>query len=130
MKKRTAEIIMVCKRQHNFGDFPSLKRAIAAYLSDRCGCPIEHYTDELINSAIWAAAMDYIDGMKDYQPSSFLYDIKRVMDFYNNHRSADRKQIDFYEAVCIAFQSADVMDGQRFVNGFSEENTRFVCAKH
>ena len=127
MEKRTAEIIMVCKGRHDFGEYLSHKEAIAAYLSDRCACPIEEYADgNIVNQVIWEAALDYIDSIDVHIPSSFL---RAVMDSYHLHNNPfiDKKQhIDLYEAACGAFSVAQVrMDGE-FINGFTEENTRFV----
>lgn len=127
MNKRTAEIIMVCKGQHDFGDFPVLKQAIAAYMSDRCVCPVERYTDEMLNNIIWTAAMDYVDSMKEYPPSQFFCDVKRAMGLHNNPFSSGINRIDMYEAMCIAFMLTDVQKKDRgYINGFNEENTRFV----
>lgn len=126
MDKRTAEIIMVCKGQHDFGEFDTFKQAVAAYMSDRCGTPVSQYTDHLLNDIIWSAAMDYMDGMKDYPPSSFLWSVHRAMELHNNPFSRINR-IDMYEAICIAFQLADVMHNGEYVNGFTEDNTVFVC---
>lgn len=126
MEKRTAEIIMVCKGQHDFGEFDTLKQAVAAYMSNRCLTPVERYTDAMLNEIIWTAALDYIDGMKDYPPSSFLHDVKRAFDLHNNPISHSISRIDMYEAMCIAFQLADVWHNGAYINGFTEENTSFV----
>lgn len=126
MKKRTAEIIMVCKGQHDFGEFDTFKQAVAAYMSDRCLTPVERYTDAMLNEIIWTTALDYIDGMRDYPPSSFFYDAKRAFDLHNNPFSHSIRRIDMYEAVCVAFQSADVRHNGEYINGFTEENTGFV----
>lgn len=129
MQKRTAEIIMVCKGNHNFGDFPTLKHAVVAYMSDRCACPVDRYTDHMINSIIWEAALDYIDSFKEHLPSSFLREIHRVMDLHNNPLATRINRVDMYEATCIAFQLAQVKNNTGYINGFTEENTKFVYKK-
>ena len=64
MNKRTAEIIMICKGHHDYGENLNHKQAIAAFLSDHCLCPIEHYADgTIVNRVIWDAALDYIDSL-------------------------------------------------------------------
>lgn len=125
MEKRTAEIIMICKGKHDYGEHLSHKQAIAAYLSDHCACPMEYYADgTIVNSVIWNAALDYIDSI--HRPSHFL---RCVMDSYNLHNNAlvDKKlNIDWYEAVCGAFSIAEVAEDGEYINGFTEENTQFV----
>ena len=127
MDKRTSEIIMICKGNHDYGENLNHKEAIAAYLSDRCMCPIEEYADgRIVNDVIWDAALDYIDSMKEHRPSSFL---RSVMDSYNLHNNPfiDKKHnIDWYEAVCGAFSVAQVRKNGEYINGFTEENTEFV----
>lgn len=126
MQKRTAEIIMVCKGQHDFGKFPTLKQAVIAYMSDRCAYPADRYTDHMINGIIWEAALDYIDSFKEHLPSSFLREIHHVMDLHNNPLSHFINRVDMYEATCIAFQLAQVKNDAGYINGFTEENTQFV----
>lgn len=126
MHTRTSEIIMVCKGQHDFGDFPTLKQAVIAYMSDRCLCPEEAYTDSKINEIIWTAALDYIDSFKEYFPSSFLRECQRVMDLHNNPLVQNINRVDMYEAICGAFSLAQVRNDAGYINGFTEENTQFV----
>lgn len=121
MEKRTAEIIMVCKGHHDFGKELTHKQAIAAYIADSCCCPVEFYTDDILNDIIYQAALDYIDGLKI--PSSFIRDIQNALNLHNNPLLHNINRIDYFEAVCIAFQLAQVRDSNKnaFVNGFSEE---------
>ena len=128
MEKRTAEIIMICKGNHDYGEHLSHKQAIAAFLSDHCLCPIEYYADgSIVNSVIWSAALDYLDSINAHRPSSF---IRCAMDSYNLHNNplVDKKHnVDWYEAVCMAFSDAQVRNTQgEYINGFTEENTQFV----
>lgn len=124
MDKRTAEIIMVCKGQHDFGKFDTLKQAVAAYMSDRCWYPVELYTDEMINDIIWSAAMNLLDHMK--KPSMLLWKVQQVMRLHNNPLVKNINRVDIYEALCGAFQLVSVRDENGYINGFTEENTRFV----
>lgn len=126
MENRTAEIIMVCKGQHDLGELPTLKQSVIAYMSDRCICPVEAYTDDRINEIIWTAALDYTDGMKDTPPSVFWREVKRAMDIHNNPLVRNINRIDAHEAMCIAFMLAQVMEDDRYIDGFTEENTRHV----
>ena len=130
MEKRTAEIIMVCKGQHDFGEFSTLKQAVIAYMSDRCIYPAELYTDEQINGIIWTAALDYIDGMKDTRPSVFLREAQRAIEIHNNPLVKSINRIDTYEAICIAFMLCQVRDDKGYIDGFSEENTQRVCREN
>lgn len=125
MEKRTAEIIMVCKGNHDLGDFPNVKQAIAAYMSDRCWCPIETYTDQEINGIIWTAALDYIDSMTQ-KPSVFFRRAQEVMDIHNNPLVRNINRVDIYEAMCGAFQLSQVRNDAGYINGFTDENTQLV----
>ena len=127
MLQQTAEIIMICKGRHDYGDNLTHKQAIAAYLSDQCFCSIEYISDNDINDVIWQAAIDYINGFKEHLPGSFLQYAKEVYDRHNNPLNKNFNRIDIYEAICSAFQMAQVKsDGGKYINGFTEENTRFV----
>ncbi len=93
-------------------------------MSDRCGCPIEIYTDELINDIIWTVASDLLNHMK--RPGSFLWKTKQVMDLHNNPFVKNINRVDIYEAMCGAFQLVEVRDDSGFINGFTKENIGFV----
>ena len=126
MEKRTAEIIMICKGQHDYGEDLGHKEAIAAYLSDQCGCPIEYYTEDVINNVIWDTAIDYTNSFKEHRPGSFLLCVKEVFSRHNNPMVQNINRIDWYEALCIAFQMAQIKNDTGYINGFTEENTQFV----
>lgn len=131
MEKRTAEIIMICKGHHEYGKDLNYKQAIAAFLSDQCLCPIEYYTDDVINQIIWNAAIDYINSFKVHRPGSFLQYAKEVFDRHNDPMMNNvLNKIDMYEAICIAFHMAQVRDDNGFINGFTKENTQFVRKQH
>ena len=124
MELRTAEIIMICKGNHLLGDNLSFKEAIAAYMADRCDCPIEDYNNKIINKTIWNAALDYIDNIKDSNPSAFLRDIEEIYSKHNE--SSILKNVDWYEAICIAFRLVKIKNNERYINGFNQSNTAYV----
>lgn len=126
MEKKTAEIIMICKGKHDFGEELSFKQAIAAYLSDWSACPIEFIDEKSVNNAIWEAFLDYLNGMKGQSSISFLREAKEAYDRHNNSLVKNIDRIDMYEALCIAFQMARVRNQDGYINGFTEENTSFV----
>ena len=126
MEKRTAEIIMICKGNHNYGEELSFKEAIIAYMSDRCCCPIEHYNDTIINKIIWTAAMDYLDNIVSHKPSAFLYSVKEIYDRHNNPFIRKINNIGMYEAICIAFQLVQITEDGEYIDGFTAENTKQV----
>ena len=123
MTDRTAEIIMICKKKHEFGDELNDKQAIAAYLSDQCLCDIKSYQQE-VNDVIWAAALDYMDTID--RPSSFLRVAKDVYDRHNNPIFKS-EEIDWYTAICVAFSLVRVKENGKWINGFTEKNTRCIC---
>ena len=125
MEKRTAEIIMVCKGQHDFGEFPTLKQAVIAYMSDRCLCPEETYTDCDLRAIIYDAFMDYLSSCSDIR--TFLYHVKEARYRCN---WMPRDGIDDITAVLIGFQLCAVKDDTGYINGFSEENTQRVFRKN
>lgn len=127
MEKRTAEIIMVCKGQHDFGKSLSCKQAIAAYMADRCCTPLNVYTDKVINKVIWKAALDYLDSMKEHRPSVFLRECENVLYCSTSPFADYEAPMDAYDAICGAFAQAAVKDDRGYINGFTEENTRLVC---
>ena len=128
MDKRTSEIIMICKGNHDYGENLNHKEAIAAYMSDVCLVPLDFYSkDYNINRVIYSAALDFIDNAD--RPSHFIKLIQEFLDVHNNP-AFDNRRIDYYEAICIAFQIMEVMDDGEYVNGFTEENTGFVYKKN
>ena len=125
MKKRTAEIIMVCKGQHDFGKFSTLKQAVIAYMSDRCICPVEAYTDENLRDIIYEAFMDYLSSCNNLR--AFFYHLKEAR-YWCDWRP--REGVDDITAVLIAFQLCCVRDDTGYINGFTEENTQRVLRKN
>jgi len=128
MEDRTAEIIIVCKGNSDYSLDNGFKSAIAEYLSNDCGCPIEFYKDnKVVNEQIWNAAVDYINNIKDSNPGAFLQEVRHDYDLHNNSLGI-LNPVDMYEAICIAFQLATVRNNEGYINGFTELNTTYVKA--
>ena len=123
MEKRTAEIIMVCKGRHNFGETTSHKQAVAMYMSNRCACPLEEYVDAVLDPIIFEAALDYIDGAD--RPSVFVRAIQDALRLHNNPL-VKCPRIDYAEAICIAFSLVQARDDGCYVNGFTDEDVKPV----
>ena len=121
MDKRTFNIIMVCKGNHNFGKDLSLKQAVAHYMSKTCACPAETYTDLCLRGIIWEAFMDFMSTCTN--PRGFLYHLKEARYWCD---WSPRENIDDITAMLIAFQLCRVCekadDGSyHYINGFTEE---------
>ena len=129
MEKRTAEIIMICKGRHTFGDDLCAKDAIKAYISDRCAIKLEHLQDRDINDIIWIAALDFMNSAN--KPSLFIQVAREAYDRHNNLikplAGKSFSPIDIYEAICTAFRLVRVKseDGS-YTNGFCEDFVAIV----
>ena len=132
MNDLTADIIMICKGRFKtgksikqgsyFGNCTSHKQNIAIYMAERCMVPVNEYTESDINGVIIDAAKDYIDGIK--VSSIFIDEVIREYCSYNN--CFFPKKIDIFEAICAAFATVKVKNGQEYVNGFTDKNIRDV----
>lgn len=129
MDKRTAEIIMLCKGQHKYktGD-KNLCDLVATYMSDICLCPKEYYTESVLRGIIMSAVKDYLDSCD--KPSVFINGVEEIWDMYNNPLMSESHHINFNEAVLRAFSWVRVKVDDRYINGFSEENTRTVIPQN
>ena len=130
MERRTAEIIMVCKGRHKFGNDLCAKDAVKAYICDRCAIDPKHLETRDVNDMVWTAALDYMNSAS--KPSTFLSSVKEIYDHaHSSTLGKNIDSIDIYEAICRAFRLVRVKadDGQ-FVNGFCEENTQEVKKEH
>lgn len=125
MDKRTAEIIMLCKGNHKYpGNYSSLCDLLAAYMSDTCLCDKSVYTESVLQGIILTAFKDYLDSCD--KPSFFIYQLEDVWNIYNNPLMDPKYRINNNEAVLRAFSTVQVRDDGKYVNGFTEENTRDV----
>lgn len=121
MEKRTAEIIMVLKGNHDLGEFDTLKQALAGYMSDRCDYPADEYSDEMLFGIVREAVMDYLYTCVDGgQKRAFMYH------YFDAH-----KWHDDLECWLAALQMVQVREKNKdgsytYINGFTEENTAFV----
>lgn len=105
LEQQTADIIMVCKGKHNFGNFSSLKQAVAAYIADRKGVPVNALAQKEINCAIENAALNYMDTLNSGRPSSFVRRVMAVLNMHNNPENRGAVRIDRYEAICIVLRT-------------------------
>lgn len=116
MKKRTANIILVCKGHHDFESELTLKQAVAHYMSKTCACPLEVYTDNVLRGIVFEAFIDYMSSCTC--PREILYNIKEVRYWCDWSLKED---VDDITAILIGFKLCQVRDEKGFVNGFSEE---------
>lgn len=125
MDKRTAEIIMVLKGNHNLEDntpkdypcLPSYLNELALYLSDDCMCPFQYYVHHVdcLERVVHEAVVDY---MKACDTPAFLvweyFDIKnRMTDIFNDT-----------QCWCAALANTIVRDNHQYVNGWSDYHTQ------
>ena len=123
MNERTANIIWVCKGHHNY-DCNTLKEAVAHYMSEECGCPIEVYTDRVLLSIVWEAFMDFMSVCTN--PRYFLYTLKDAK-YWCDY--SPREGVDDVQAILIALQLCRVRDDEGYVNGFSDELIQYLEEK-
>lgn len=117
LEKRTAEIIMICKGKHEFGE-GSYKELIRRYMSDRYEFPEENYREELIDRIIREAAYDFAENLTSCTLKDFFKEAEESMYITGND--------DFSIAICNAFAAVDVFIDGSYVNGFTEENIKVV----
>ena len=130
MDSRTAEIIMVLKGNHNLAEnlpdntpeIGAYLTDLALYLSDDCWCPFSTYAKQpgLMSSVIQTAVTDYLKAC--YNPSFFVWE------YFNAKRQwGDRYTDD--QCWCIALMMCEVRDNGKYVNGFSDANTKHYIRK-
>lgn len=63
MSQRTCNIIRCCKGSCMLpaGKDKSRLRAVAAYMSDECACPVDDYKGRLLEQVMMEAMFDYLD---------------------------------------------------------------------
>ena len=116
MEKRTAEIIMVLKGNHNLGEHDTLKQYLIAYMSNRCYCSKDVYTDELLYSVVKEAIKDTMSHLSSPgQIRAFLYS------YFEARMSHDE-----LDSWLVALQLMQVRENGEYINGFTEENTKLV----
>lgn len=117
MNKRTCNIIMASKGSlpmflNSVNDEHTQIERVKKYMSEECDCPIDHYTDEIMDDILFEAMCDYIDTCD--RPSFFLRQIKEVKRLLDKDRSLAEK-------IAIAFDLVEVRDKNKYVNGFTKE---------
>ena len=130
MEKRTAEVIMVLKGQHNLRDglpedTPQLGayvQDLALYLSDNCLVQFSYFQNhqEVLDKVVHNAVLDYISSCEN--PRHFLWDYfeaKRTMQD-NPHLHINYNDTQCW---CSALCLVDVAEDGEYVNGFNKENT-------
>lgn len=111
MTQRTCNIIKACKKPQKYKTDNEVE-AVKRYMSIECDCPIEHYTDGVIENIMLEAMYDYIDTCDC--PSFFLREMNTL---YN----ADK--LDVATKIAITFKLVQVKadKGEEWINGFYEE---------
>lgn len=125
MDKRTAELIMVLKGNHDL-DTPEVEgrdklsayvKDVALYMSDLCDCPFDFYEDHphCLEGEIQRAVCDYAKAC--YNPSELLFE------YFEYKRTLGHVYNDM-QLWCAALAATQVRDNGKFVNGFSEYLTQ------
>lgn len=109
MTQRTCNIIRACKGSL-YPDVNGELNRVKAYMSEECDCPIEDYTESIMEQIIMEAMYDYIDTCD--RPSYLL----RLV-----YSAGVSRNLTFVEKVCIAFCLVQVRDDNGYINGFTED---------
>ncbi len=111
MEQRTCNIIMCCKGHCKLvSEYDTSRDAIAAYMGAECDFPAERYIDPMLERIVLWALYDYIDHAD--RPS---YDLMNLFYQYAT------KNPPLLERICAMFNAVSVTDGERYLNGFTEE---------
>lgn len=132
MEKRTAEIIMVLKGNHNLREeapedvknLGTYLHDLALYLSDDCWCPFSYCVEhpDCLDSIVQSAVLDYISSCEN--PRGFLwhyFDVKRL--FGTDILPIREAVYNDTQCWCAALVAVSVRNGDKYINGFTEENT-------
>ena len=131
----TSKIIMICKHRSVYIDGETHIDNIKQFMSDRSGMELKYFSDDVMDSIIIAAVLNYIECCDN--PKFFMwqfFDSKKRESNYKYHLSVIEKK-DFempsdFELFCRIFSGLQVKErvgcGYRYINGFTEENTQFV----
>lgn len=131
MEKRTAEVIMVLKGNHDLRDeapegitdLGAYLHDLALYLSDDCDCPFSHYEShpDVLDRVVRAAVLDYITSCDNVR--GFLWTYFEAQRLYGTDVYPLRvAEYNDTQCWCSALAGVSVRDGGKYVNGFSEEN--------
>lgn len=112
MMKRTVDIVRCCKKDL----YPEIQEApdrIRVYMSKTCNCPIEYYTDAVLNRILLDAMCDYLDSCD--RPSAFIRQMADVVAVPQD------RELTFMDRVCTSFLLVRVMKDGEYINGFRPE---------
>jgi hypothetical protein len=105
MTDHTIRIINAIKRSGKVWN-----QAVAEYMSEYSGCPIEEYTETKLNRILKEAFLDYLATCDN--PSMEVCDL---FDFMDNHGSES-----LGHHIADVLGMTQVRDGNEYVNGFRE----------
>lgn len=111
MTQRTCNIIKACKKPQKYKTDNEVE-AVRRYMSIKCNCPREYYTDGIIKNIMLEAMYDYIDTCDC--PSSFLREMNTL---YN----VDKLDIATRIARTFVLVQVKADKGKEWANGFYEE---------
>lgn len=103
MTDKTLGIIYAIKRSGKVWN-----QAVADWMSDYSGSPVEEYTETVINKILKEAFADYISTCD--HPDREVYDL---LDYISNNGSYS-----LGHCISIVFELAQVKSKDKFVNGF------------
>lgn len=110
MTQRTFNIIKACKCGWESYKETPLDR-VKEYMSEECACPIEHYTDGIMDRIMFKAMCDYIDTCD--KPSFFLKEINDIINKEKYSRAG---------LIALAFYLIRVKNDEgQYINGFTSE---------
>lgn len=111
MEQRTCNIIMCCKGNDKFGYLANPMISIKRYMAHECCCSESIYTDQVLDSIIFDALCDYINGAKN--PGFVLWSI----------REDGKRYSELYKKIIAMFSLVQVREGDDLhcINGFTEE---------
>lgn len=111
MTQRTCNIIKACKKPQKYKTDNEVE-AVKRYMSIECNCPIERYTDGIIENIMLEAMYDYIDTCDC--PSFFLREMNTL---YN----ADKLDVATKIARTFVLVQVKADKDENWINGFYEE---------
>ncbi|MBQ7673572.1 MAG: hypothetical protein IJT36_03485 [Alphaproteobacteria bacterium] len=116
MKKRTMEIIAVCKGGTRYDSGKNLTDKVKSYMSETCRCDKNYYTDSVLSKIMTEAMYDFIDTCD--VPSSFLRKVNGLKWLTEN----------LAERICMAFQTVEIRSGWTYINGFNADYEDIIKA--
>lgn len=123
MEKRTSEIIMTLKGNHEFGERDTYKQLLAAYMSDRCDYPEDQYTDEMLFGIVKETVKDYLSGCSG--PGYIRAFLDNYFEAHKWHEDELSQWLSALAQVQVREKNGD--GTYRYINGFDDENTSNVC---